>query len=311
MLVALIETNFAGSEKMKFSYRHGYDPEFDNERVRDNAPKWLRKIYFSTILERLVHDGMSSNSDKKPIPAYDLIYDLLAMDDEEPDEYYLNRTPATEVLSNMIMGTSWYRFYDTVEAVAEKLIEADDDDDLAFAWGTPTNESFTFSAYRQRVNELFSEYKVDWKMNDAGQLESPLPPYLEDKINGTEEKLNDRFKPARAHFAKARAYALGSHRDAENSVKESISAIESVCRIFYPGAATLGEALKMMKKDGSVSTLLISVIEKFYAYANAEPAVRHGSDKDSSVQEYDAELALHFAAAFIRTLILRKEAKIT
>lgn len=62
-----------------------------------------------------------------------------------------------------------------------------------------------------------------------------------------------------------------------------------------------------MRKDGSVSPMLITVIEKFYAYANAEPAVRHGSDKASSVLEHDAELALHFAAAFIRTLILRKE----
>jgi hypothetical protein len=80
-----------------------------------------------------------------------------------------------------------------------------------------------------------------------------------------------------------------------------------VCRTFYPDASTLGDALKLMRKDGSVSPMLITVIEKFYAYANAEPAVRHGSDKASSVLEHDAELALHFAAAFIRTLILRKE----
>lgn len=293
---------------MKFSYRHGYDPEFVNKAVRDEAPKWIRKLYFSKILERLIHDGMSANSDKKPIPTYDLIYDILAMDDEEPDEYYLSRTPAADVLRNLIMGIPWYRFYDTVETVAEKLITEDDDNN--FAWGTPKNESFSFSAYRQRVNELFSEYKVDWKMNEVGQLESPLPPFLEEKIKGTEEKLADRYRPARTHYAKARAFALGAHRDAENSIKESISAIESVCKTFYPGAATLGDALKMMKKDGSVSPMLITVIEKFYAYANAEPAVRHGSDRASSVQEYDAELALHFAAAFIRTLILRKEEKI-
>jgi len=55
--------------------------------------------------------------------------------------------------------------------------------------------------------------------------------------------------------------------------------------------------------------MLITIIDKFYAYSNAEPAVRHGSDRASSVLEYDAELALHFAAAFIRALILRKEEK--
>lgn len=292
---------------MKFSYRHGYDPEFDNKVVRDEAPKWVRKLYFSKVLERLLDNGQSSNPDKQPIPIYDLIYDVLAMDDEEPDEYYLSHTASIDVLRKLMMGISWYRFYDTVEAVAEKLISDDNDD--TFTWGNPKKESYSFSAYRQRVNELFSDYKVDWRMNETGLLESPLPPFLEEKIKHTEEKLADRFKPARAHYAKARAFALGSHRDAENSIKESISSIESVCRTFYPDAATLGEALKMMRKDGSVSPMLVTVIDKFYAYANAEPAVRHGSDRVSSVVEYDAELALHFAAAFIRTLILRKEAQ--
>lgn len=289
---------------MKFSHRHGYDPEFINKTFRNDAPKWVRKLYFKKILERLVYDAMSLIPENKPVPVYDLINEILVMDDEEPDDYYLNNTPAMEVLRNLVMNIPWYRFYDTVEAVAERIIDIDDEDNFS---QSRKNESFSFSAYRQRVNELFSEYNVDWKMNESGQLELPLPPFLEEKVKSTEERLADQFAPARMHFRKARAFALGSHRDAENSIKESISAIESICKTFYPDASTLGDALKMMKKDRSVSRLLIDVVEKFYAYANAEPAVRHGSNKDSGVLEYDAELALHFAAAFIRTLIVRRK----
>lgn len=289
---------------MKFSHRHGYDPEFVNKTFRDDAPRWVRKLYFKNILERLVCDAMSQASQNKPIPVFDLINEILVMVDEEPDDYYLSHTPAIEVLRNLVMNIPWYRFYDTVETVAEKIIEIDDDDNFT---QSRKNESFSFSAYRQRVNELFSEYNIDWKMNESGQLELPLPPFLEEKVKSTEERLADEFRPARAHFAKARAFALGSHRDAENSIKESISAIESICKTFYPDASTLGDALKMMRKDGSVSPMLITIVEKFYAYANAEPAVRHGSNKDSAVLEHDAELALHFAAAFIRTLIVRRK----
>jgi len=288
---------------MKFSHRHGFDPEVTNKTFRDEAPKWVRRLYFKNILERLVCDSMSPFTEKCRSPAYDLINEILSMDDKEPDEYYLSNTPAVEVLRNLMMNLPWYRFYDTVESVAEQIIDMDDED--SFTWGGKKNESFSFSAYRQRVNELFSEYRIDWKMNESGQLELPLPPFLEEKVKSTEERLADQFRPARAHFAKARAYSLGSHRDPENSIKESISAIESVCKTFYPDASTLGDALKMMRKDGSVSPMFITVVEKFYAYANAEPAVRHGSNKDSGVLEYDAELALHFAAAFIRTLIVR------
>lgn len=289
---------------MKFSHRHGYDPEFVNKTFRDDAPRWVRKLYFKNILDRLVYDASSLIPKNKPIPAFDLINEILIMDDEEPDDYYLNNTPGMEVLRNLVMNIPWYRFYDTVETVAEKIIEIDDDDNFT---QSRKNESFSFSAYRQRVNELFSEYNIDWKMNESGQLELPLPPFLEEKVKSTEERLADEFRPARAHFAKARAFALGSHRDAENSIKESISAIESICKTFYPDASTLGDALKMMRKDGSVSPMLITIVEKFYAYANAEPAVRHGSNKDSAVLEHDAELALHFAAAFIRTLIVRRK----
>jgi hypothetical protein len=292
---------------MKFSHRHGYDPEITNKTFRDEAPKWVRRLYFKNILVRLISDAMSPFAERRPSPAYDLINEILSMDDEEPDEYYLSNNPAVEVLRNLVMNIPWYRFYDTVETVAEQIINMDDEN--GFTWGAKKDESFSFSAYRQRVNELFSEYNVDWKMNESGQLELPLPPFLEDKVKSTEERLADQFMPARVHFAKARAFALGSHRDAENSIKESVSAIESICKTFYTDASTLGEALKMMKKDGSVSRMLIDVVEKFYAYANAEPAVRHGSNKDSAVLEYDAELALHFAAAFIRTLIVRRKDK--
>lgn len=289
---------------MKFSHRHGYDPEFINKTFRDDAPRWVRKQYFKDILERLVCDAMSQASQNKPIPVYDLINEILVMVDEEPDDYYLSHTPAIEVLRNLVMNIPWYRFYDTVETVAERIIYIDEEDNFS---QSRKNESVSFSAYRQRVNELFSDYNVDWKMNESGQLELPLPPFLEDKVKSTEDRLADQFRPARVHFAKARAFALGSHRDAENSIKESISAIESICKTFYPDASTLGDALKMMRKDGSVSPMLITIVEKFYAYANAEPAVRHGSNKDSAVLEHDAELALHFAAAFIRTLIVRRK----
>lgn len=290
--------------RMKFSHRHGYDPEFINKTFRDDAPRWVRKQYFKDILERLVCDAMSQASQNKPIPVYDLINEILVMVDEEPDDYYLSHTPAIEVLRNLVMNIPWYRFYDTVETVAERIIYIDEEDNFS---QSRKNESVSFSAYRQRVNELFSDYNVDWKMNESGQLELPLPPFLEDKVKSTEDRLADQFRPARVHFAKARAFALGSHRDAENSIKESISAIESICKTFYPDASTLGDALKMMRKDGSVSPMLITIVEKFYAYANAEPAVRHGSNKDSAVLEHDAELALHFAAAFIRTLIVRRK----
>lgn len=68
----------------------------------------------------------------------------------------------------------------------------------------------------------------------------------------------------------------GHCKASENSIKESVSAFESVSRVLYDKTSTLGDALAKMKKDGSVPPMLVTVMEKFYAYANAAPGLRHG-----------------------------------
>ena len=163
-----------------------------------------------------------------------------------------------------------------------------------------------FPSYRQKVNDLFSQHKIQWKLNDAGKLETSLPKDLETRVSAIDSTLQDKFEPARVHYSKARSYILSPSKDPENSIKESVSAVESVCKTIYPKCATLGDALKAMKREQLISPMLVTVFEKFYAYTNAEPAVRHGSNKMSGVGEMDAELALHMSAAFIRTIISRK-----
>ncbi|MEE3660828.1 hypothetical protein V2I52_02630 [Brenneria sp. g21c3] len=292
---------------MKFSYRHGFDPDYKNEPIREDAPSWLKSMFFVSILDKLIYvdgDSRVQNIENRPLGIKALIERLCAENGQETDNEDYDSFYCYESLKFRIQNLTWYQFYDAVELIGHLLKE--NDSKKTFSWGQKTYEEFSFSSYRQKVNDLFSTHKIEWKLNESAALETPLPTDLELRINQADASLQDRFEPARRHYAKARYFALGSHKDPENSIKESISAVESVCRTFYPSASTLGEALKLMKKENTVSPLLITVIEKFYAYTNAEPAVRHGSDKASSVLEYDAELALHISAAFIRTIIQRK-----
>ncbi|WP_431295567.1 AbiJ-NTD4 domain-containing protein [Rahnella sp. PAMC 25559] len=293
---------------MKFSYRHGFDPDYKNEPIREDAPPWLKSLFFATILDGLIYidgDSRFPNNENKPLGIKALIERLCAengqeTDDEDHDSFY-----CYDSLKVRIQNLAWYQFYDVVELIGYLLKE--NDLKKTISWGQKTYEEFSFSSYRQKVNDLFSTHKIEWKLSESSSLETPIPTDLELKLNQADASLQDRFEPARKHYAKARYFALGSHKDPENSIKESISAVESVCRTYYPSASTLGDALKQMRKESVISPLLITVIEKFYAYTNAEPAVRHGSDKASSVLEYDAELALHISSAFIRTIIQRKK----
>lgn len=151
-------------------------------------------------------------------------------------------------------------------------------------------------------NELFSEERVGWRLNGKSELEKHIPTALSKRLTATDGSLSDKFEPARRHYQKAIQYTLGTQPDPENAIKEVTSAIESVGRILYPSTSTLGDVVKEMRKQRRWPSHLVTMIEKYYAYASSEPAIRHGGTVSSQVLLADAEFCLHVGAAIIRYL---------
>jgi hypothetical protein len=270
---------------MKFSHRFGFDPDYKNEPIRHDAPKWLKSMFFLKILEPLLYvdgDSRVKNEDKKPLGVKSLIERLCAKNGQETDHEDFDSWTCWDALKFRVQALEWYQFYDAVEIIGEMI--KTNEYQYSDIWDYNDYEAFMFMSYRQKVNDLFSQHKVQWKLSESGRLESSLPRDLEVRVQQTDNQLKDHFKPARKHYAKARAYILSPSTDPENSIKESVSAVESVCKAIYPKTATLGDALKAMKKEQIISPMLITVFEKFYAYTNSEPAVRHGSHKESKAK---------------------------
>ncbi len=292
----------------RFSHRHGFDPEYSGKPIKHEAPEWLKRAYQGQVLDRLLyidHDTRQKNTERRPIGIKDLISQLAAHTRTETDDQDFDSWSCWDALGSRVLGLEWYQFFDFVESVGHRLRDAEAKYDEDF--DSDLLEKYRFRAYRQAVNELFSEHRVEWRLNVDGLLEAALPKDLEDRVSSTEAEVLKDYQPARQHYAKARRYILSPNKDPENSIKESVSAVESVCRTIYPRTPTLGAALKEMRTEGLIAPMLITVFEKFYAYANAAPAVRHGSHEASSVLEIDAELALHISAAFIRAIIAQYE----
>ena len=89
--------------------------------------------------------------------------------------------------------------------------------------------------------------------------------------------------------------------DYRNSIKESISAVEALCREIT-GETKLGSALNAMEKKGVViPTYLKSGFEKLYVYTNdARTGIRHAQMDDSEAPQYDeAKFMLVACSAFI------------
>ncbi|UST92745.1 AbiJ-NTD4 domain-containing protein [Pseudomonas siliginis] len=294
---------------MKFSHRNGFDPNRAEGPIVEDAPSWLRDDFFINVLSKLTYvdqDSRVKNKERFPLGIKSLNERLCVEVRREMDEGDWDSWTCQEGLAFTIKKCEWYQFYDCVEVIGEELQEIEPlyED----ASGDIDVPKFTFAAYRARVNELFNKHQIGWRLNVKSQLESALPKDLSDRMETVEKQL-DQYEAAREHFRKAKRYALGTHKDPENSIKESVSAFESVGRVLYEKSATLGDALSKMKKDGVVPPMLVAVMEKFYAYANAAPGVRHGAAQMPKSAEMDAELAMHLSAAFIRYAIEIKGSK--
>lgn len=89
--------------------------------------------------------------------------------------------------------------------------------------------------------------------------------------------------------------------DYRNSIKESMSAVEALCKEIT-GETTLGPALTALKKNGIViPTFLQSGMEKLYVYTNdSRTGIRHALMNDSEVPGFEeAKYMLVTCSAFV------------
>ncbi len=99
--------------------------------------------------------------------------------------------------------------------------------------------------------------------------------------------------------------------DFRNSIKESISAVESLCqKITGKPKATLGDALKAIEKNGRVNlhSALKRGYEAIYGYTSDADGIRHAMSEQSNCDFADAKYMLVSCSAFINYLI-EKSAK--
>ena len=104
---------------------------------------------------------------------------------------------------------------------------------------------------------------------------------------------------ARQHLIEASTLINQGHW--ANSIKESISAVESVAREIAPGTRNLGSALNQLGHRGMLEhPSLRNGLEKLYEYTNEEGGIRHArlNDSDPNVGQDEAVFMLGACASF-------------
>lgn len=198
--------------------------------------------------------------------------------------------------------------YDTVfNTIYAIIIEYDYTDIFTFIEGIITffvvADKITYNRYNYKneyiksISNVFKNENVNYKI-----INNKITDIVnEQQINSIEETLNNPYKEVSGHYAKA-IEQLYSVKDFDNSIKESISSVESMCQILTQNSkATLGDALKLLKDK--IHPALKSAFEKLYGYTSDANGIRHANglgEGDSTFEE--AKYMLVSCSAFVNYL---------
>jgi len=209
---------------------------------------------------------------------------------------YFFRLPADEIdaywprikekLRAWFFSAHWYEVYDFVEFLSGQL-------------GEPEASRFIAAATAALEREM-SGYRFV-----AGQL---APITNEEEIAAFESALADTSQLTAIQSHLESALSKLSHRtnpDFRNSIKESISAVEALCRVITgDDRATLGQALKRLTDRGlKFHPALEKAWGNLYGYTSDEDGIRHAMLEESTLTLADAKYFLVSCSAFITYLI--------
>lgn len=126
-----------------------------------------------------------------------------------------------------------------------------------------------------------------------------------DEIELIIETLNDNAFPNVNRHLEQALQLMGNrdNPDYRNSIKESISAVESIAKLISgKPKATLGEALRVLEAKHNLHPALARGFENIYGYTSNADGIRHALIDESSLNANDAKFFLLSCTSFINYL---------
>jgi hypothetical protein len=193
---------------------------------------------------------------------------------------------AYQIIRDRFFNSEWWQAYDFIEFLLKIAPEK---------WS---------SELQELTNFLLEAENAAYRIIDNEVVEITN----ENEIEAIEGALKKSSKSARHHFS--RALELISDRtspDYRNSIKESISAVESVCQTISGNSkATLGDCLKTIKSKTSIHPALESAFLKLYGYTSDSGGIRHALTEESQPPSFsDAKFMLVACSAFSNYLLTK------
>ena len=218
------------------------------------------------LIQKLWH-----NYYKKPIDTMDdhwlLIYD-------EIRQYFFS--------------SEWFEVYDFIEFIANNYPNNNlNSNFMKFCNNILEQELSAYRFVGSKITQITSEIEIS-EIEEALEASDSLRP-VNIHLKTALDLLTDRKSP-----------------DYRNSIKESISAVEAICKsITNDDKATLGECLKSIQKDNKIKMhpALNSAFSKLYGYTSGADGIRHALSDEPDLDFEDAKFMMVSCSGFINYLI--------
>lgn len=271
---------------MRFSERHGFvaprsvlQTEGMDDALRASLWNVVQEIIWSSHQSRS-HYSYTTHSN---------LYGLIK-------RYWSNffKTPLNDIPQHIqetiqavrkyFFSAEWYEVYDFIEFTASMI--------------GGNGEKFVRAVNAVLEREMSGYRLVDRKV---------VPITSAEELSAIEEALQATagLTGARTHIS--RALALLSDRknpDYRNSIKESISAVESAVQSITDNpSASLGDALKYVSAKAPMHPALNKGLSSLYGYTSDASGIRHALLEESELDFVDAKFMLAACSSFVNYLL--------
>lgn len=271
-----------------FSQRSGIRPlnkAIQRESIDDDLRNALWTSFHETFVEAYYHDageyGFSYYPHRKEMELW--LYSLWTEFFKAPSDTQPEFRKAIGQLRAKFFEAEWHWVFDFLEFSAKHSEELG----RLFIKYVNVQLERENSAYRFVGSEVV-------EITDSTEIGS-----IEDALAGP--------KAARIHFD--RALAMLSDRrtpDFRNSIKESISAVEAICRLVAGNQKdTLGGAVKKLSAKTPLHPAFEQALLKLYGFTSDEGGIRHSLMEEPSLRYADAKFMLVLCSGFTNFLLAK------
>jgi len=295
-------------KKQKFSQREGINPVRDKFQIKDMDNPLrigLWNVFYASFIDKADITVITSSNMNYLFTS--IWCGCLGHPMDSIRSQYNNVFVFGDLIKHYYFESSWAEVYDLIEFIIDLKIPQ------SYPGIKDPNSGMLFriNMFTKECNNVMEKEMAGYRIidntivqitdeNEINEIEELVEKTRQTKLSNIYEHINT-------------ALTLLSDRqnpDYRNSIKESISAVEAICRIIARNDnATLGEALNIIKNEEKVEIhpALKNGYSAIYGYTNDASGIRHPLKDKDPCDFSDAKYMLVSCSAFINYLIMKAQ----